>query len=96
MTEALVLIGLAAHRLWLLWHQSEIFRPAREWMVSKGGRLGYFSSCAMCTATWAGAIMTGLWQVWPLDLIVWACAATSVIGVVDAVNAILGRKATGQ
>jgi hypothetical protein len=62
MTTADVLVlCLAAWRLLGLWFE-EIFRPVRERLVARGGKLAYGANCQFCVSVWAAGVVTALWM----------------------------------
>jgi hypothetical protein len=67
---AVLLVSIAAHRLWALWLFTEITRPLRERLQKLDGwwgrKLAYLSGCGFCVSVWAGGMATGLWTLGPL------------------------------
>ena len=80
----LILLSLAAHRLWAIWHGAEIARPFRERIVRRGGKIGYLASCEFCTSVWAGLLATLFWPwiSW-LEVPIYALAAGVGVAVVQ-------------
>src|SRR5581483_2982888 len=66
MIATLVIIAMAANRLWALWFFSEIFKRPREILTARSGWLGYLASCQFCVTIWAGFAATFLWLISPL------------------------------
>lgn len=60
-TFDLLLIALAAHRLWATWLYMEVARPLRERVMRLGPKFAYGASCTFCVSAWAGAAAVGLW-----------------------------------
>ena len=77
----LVLLGLAAHRLWVLWLTQEIFRPLRERLGRIHPKVQYLVNCASCTSIWIAAGIGLTWVVLPE--VIWVLAVSDMLGLVD-------------
>jgi hypothetical protein len=69
---ALLLLGLGAHRLWMLWFYSKFTDGSRAWMGRQAGRwkigpvvvgdwLAYGAGCQFCVSVWAGFMACMMW-----------------------------------
>lgn len=80
----LLLVGMAAHRLWAIWLTQEIALPVRAALMRRGGWIGYLASCPFCTSVWAGAAALALWAAVPYGrLVVLALAAGLCVAVIQ-------------
>lgn len=74
-----IIIGLAAHRLWDLWFVAEFLRPVRERVWRLDGPVGkwaaYGSSCQFCVSVWCGFIALAAWLAHPLIPVALAAGA---------------------
>lgn len=90
--STLVILGLAAHRLWLLWLTQEIFRPVRERLSKIHPKVAYLLNCGICTSVWVGAGVGGTWSLdWPLRGLVWILALSEMIAIMESVMRMVDR-----
>ena len=84
----LVVLGLASHRLWMIWFYSKFTERLRTWMGERGGWAAYFAGCQFCTSVWAGFIAVGLWYA-GAHLINYALAAGGMVFLIQPVVSLL-------
>jgi hypothetical protein len=92
----LLLLALAAYRLWRLLAEDDILDRPRRWLVRLGSEwekegdpvpanyrasLAEFLTCPFCFGAWVALGWWGAWQIWP--------HATLVVAVPFAISALL-------
>lgn len=96
MIDALVVMGLAAHRLWIFWLTQEIFRPVREYLSKLHPKVEYLVNCGNCISVWVGVAIGAAWWLdgWSRGL-VWVLALSEAIVISEKLLIAVGRIGTG-
>ena len=85
MTE-LALLGLAAHRFWVLWFMPADMRTpltiAREWLGRRHWLIAKAATCAVCMTIWASVGILLTWRYAPV--LVWLLVLSELIGWLEA------------
>lgn len=88
----LVICGLAAHRLWLLWLSQLIFRPFREGLSRWHPRVAYAVNCGVCTSVWVAAGIAGAWHLnGATRALVWILAISEAVAIMESVQRLMTR-----
>lgn len=56
----LVILGLATHRLTVLWFLQGILTPIHDWMAKHSPLVALGVNCPLCVSTWFGLLMYGI------------------------------------
>lgn len=89
----LAALVLAAHRAWVIWFvKGSILSPLRDWLVQRGGKLGYLAGCPLCVSVWVGALIYGSWLTGAVgQFVVWALALSSALSTWNTANQVMEK-----
>lgn len=82
----LVLLSLAAFRVWRLVGEDVILDRPRKWLIGRGAKYDEWVSCPWCAGAWISVLWWLAWVAWPHWTLVVAVpfAVSAVVGLIGA------------
>ena len=80
----LVLLALAAYRVWRLLAHDTILDPLRHRLIRAESKQEEFLQCPYCAGFWVALVWWAAWQIWPHGTLVAASVFAINAGVIGA------------